>query len=222
MSTQESRKRKWGRENGLRRKKNNGNPQPDTSHICPYCRLDLPAHVKKVREHLNDCMHVHPPALCRATVDEADDIFIDDASSGAEAEPNGGMEDVHAWIEKVAERGRLSPDHMLKYINWGPLPLTKQESDVAEFLSTVCSGTGMSDTTMNKLLKLWNKQHGEGSLPSSEETCWHIMAETHSRMTADLEPKTVTVAIPVEVQKLLYDSNKFVTFNAKQTSTGYK
>ena len=101
MSTQESRKRKWGRVNGLRRKKYNGNPQPDTSHICPYCRLDLPAHVKKVREHLNDCMHVHPPALCRAMVDEADDIFIDDASSGEEAEPNGGMEDVHAWIDEL-------------------------------------------------------------------------------------------------------------------------
>ena len=203
MSAAESRKRKWERVNGLRRQKYNGNPRPGTAHKCPYCTNDLPAHARRLREHLNACMHVHPPA-CIATVDEADDIFIDDTSSVGEDEPNGGMEDVHAWIEKVAQRGRLSPEHMLKYINWGPLPLTKQEEDVAEFLSTVCGGTGMSDTTMNKLLKLWNKKNGEGSLPSSEETCWKIMAEAHSRMTAHLEPKTVTVAIPVEVQKLLY------------------
>jgi hypothetical protein len=94
---------------------------------------------------------------------------------------------------------------MLKYMNWGPLPLTKQEEDVAELLSTVCSGTGLSNTTMNKLLQLWNKKNGEGSLPSSEETCWKIMAEAHSRMTAHLKPKTITVAIPVEVQNLLYE-----------------
>ena len=112
---------------------------------------------KKMREHLNACMHVHTPA-CRAKVEEDHDVFIDDGSSDAEEVTNEGMEDVHAWIEKVAERGMLSPKHMLKYINWGPLPLTKQEEDVAELLSTVCSGTGMSDTTMNKLLQLWTKK----------------------------------------------------------------
>ncbi len=102
-------------------------------------------------------MHVHTPA-CRAKVKEDDDVFIDDASSDAEEVTNEGMEDVHAWIEKVAERGRLSPEHMFKYMNWGPLPLTKQEEDVAELLSTICCGTGLSNTTMNKLLQLWNKK----------------------------------------------------------------
>ena len=76
MSTQESRKRKWERVNGLRRQKYNGIPKPDTSHKCPYCTKDLPAHAKRLREHLNACMHVHTPA-CRATVEETDDVFIE-------------------------------------------------------------------------------------------------------------------------------------------------
>jgi hypothetical protein len=92
------------------------------------------------------------------------------------------QEDVHAWIEALAQRGMLSPDHMLKYINWGPLPLSEQEKDVAEFLSMMTSGVGVSVSTskMNKLQKCWNKKKGPGSLPENESICWQIIEDARS------------------------------------------
>jgi hypothetical protein len=206
MASQDARKRKYERSSHLRRHKYGRNMEPtrSTSHKCPYCTQDLPEHARARQRHLHACLLVHSQGCC-ATDEESDDIYIDDASSGGEEVPSAVVEDVHAWIEKLAAQETLSPEHMLKYINWGPLRLTQQEEDVAEFLSTVCNGTGMSDTSMNKLLLFWNKKNSQTTIPSHQETCWDIMATAHSRMTAVLKPRTVTVAIPVEVQKLLYE-----------------
>jgi hypothetical protein len=103
----------------------------------------------------------------------------------------------------------------VRYMNWGPLPLTKEEADVAEFLSTVTGGVGMSEASTNKLLKLWIRKNGPGSmpaLPATLETCWEGVERAHERMTGNLQRRTVTVEIPPKVQALLYDGLESITW----------
>jgi hypothetical protein len=103
-------------------------------------------------------------------------------------------------------------DHIVRYMNWGPLPLTHEKADVAEFLSTVTGGVGMSEASTNKLLKLWIRKNGPGSLPATEETCWEVIEWAHERMTGNLERRTVTVEIPPKVHALLYEGLQSITW----------
>ena len=144
--------------------------------------------------------------------DTNDDAFIDDAEAGTNLNYDVEQDDIHAWMEALAQRGTLSPDHIVQYMHWGPLPLTQQEADVAEFLSTVTGGVGMSEASTNKLLKFWIKKNGPGSLPASEETCWNVMESAHERMTASVQRRSVTVQIPNEVQELLYERMECITW----------
>ncbi len=71
-------------------------------------------------------------------------MFIDASVCGEEeGVTTMEQEDVHAWMETLAERETLSPEHIMKYMDWGPTPISKKEEDVAEFLSTVTSGVAM-------------------------------------------------------------------------------
>ncbi len=145
--------------------------------------------------------------------DTNDDVFIDDEDAGTNHNYDVEQDDVQAWMEALAQRGTLSTDHIVKYMHWGPLPLTQQETDVAEFLSTVTGGVGMSEARTNKLLKFWIKKNGPGSMPASEETCWNILERAHERMTASVQRRSVTVQIPDEVQALLYERMECITWD---------
>ncbi len=107
--------------------------------------------------HVDLCAEINNPSFSEAE-EEGDEVFVDDVTciSDEVRSETEIQEDVHAWIEALAQRGTLSPDHMLKYINWGPSPLSEQEKDVAEFLSMMTSGVGVSTSKMNKLLQFWN------------------------------------------------------------------
>jgi hypothetical protein len=178
------------------------------SRKCPRCNDNLPMDPTNRTAHVVLCAEISEATSSEAEED-GDAVFSDDETGivreiRSETEE---QEDVHAWIEALAQGGTLSPDHMLKYINWGPLPLSEEEKDVAEFLSTMTSGVGVSNNKINKILKLWNKKKGAGSLPGSEWKCWQIIEDAHARMTAPLEKRSVTVEIPLAVQALLLSLN---------------
>jgi hypothetical protein len=139
-------------------------------------------------------------------------VFLDDDVSFPENEQNEQLEDIDTWLEALAERGTLSTQHMLKFMEWGPMPLTQQEANIAEFLSTVTSGVGMSEAKIKKLLNLWNKHHANSWLPETEESCWNILEKAHARMTSSFKTRCVTVAIPAEVQMLLYEPLQSITW----------
>ena len=180
---------------------------------CPCCNDNLPMHPRNRQAHVDLCEAITTATLSEAE-EEGDEVFVDDVTciSDAERPDPEEQQDVHAWIEALAQRGTLSPDHMLKYINWGPLPLSKEEKDVAEFMSMMTSGVGVSTKKMNKLLKFWNKKNGPGSLPEKESTCWQIIEDAHARMTAPLQKRSVTVDIPLEVQALLSEPIPTITW----------
>jgi len=201
---------------GLRKRPGDGsrpNLPCSTSRKCPRCNNNLPMHVANRQAHLDICAEINTFTLSEAE-EEGDEVFVDNVTcvSDEVRSETEVQEDVHAWIEALAQRGTLSPDHMLKYINWGPLPLSEQEKDVAEFLSTMTSGVGVSTSKMNKLLQLWNKKNGPGSLPESEAKCWQIIEDAHARMTAPLKKRTVTVEIPLAVQALLSEPQATITW----------
>ena len=145
--------------------------------------------------------------------EEGDDLFIDASVSGEEeGVTTVEQPHLHAWMETLAEMETLCPDHIMKYMDWGPKPLSKKEEYCAEFLSTVTSGVGMSKAKIEKLLRLWNKRNGEDSLPLKEETCWKVIEDAHARMAAPLERRSVTVPIPEAVQALLFERMESLTW----------
>jgi hypothetical protein len=141
-----------------------------------------------------------------------DDVFIDQEPAITEENYADVHDDVAKWFDTLADRGTLSLDHIVRYMNWGPLPLTTQETDVAEFLSTVTGGVGMSEATTNKMLGLWIRKNGPGSLPATEQKCWEVIERAHERMTGNLQRRTVTVEIPPKVQALLYEGLESITW----------
>ena len=180
---------------------------------CPRCNDNLPMDATNRQAHVELCAEISDATSSEAE-EEGDELFVDDGTcivDEVRSEPEE-QEDLHAWIEALAERGTLSPDHMLKYMNWGPLPLSEQEKDVAEFLGTMTSGVGVSTTKMNKILKFWNKKNGPGSLPECESKCWQIIEDAHARMTAPLHKRSVTVEIPLAVQELLTEAIPTITW----------
>jgi hypothetical protein len=182
-----------------------------TNDKCNYCWQNLPKHAQARKAHELICMETDDASDSVSEV-EGDEVFIDNETDLAADEPYQDLQDVNDWIEGLAQRDTLSPEHMLKFMNWSPQPLTLIEENVAEFLGTVTSGTGMSNSKVNKLLKLWNKNSHHNSLPQDQETCWNIVEEAHARMTASLVPQSVTVPIPPEVQRLLYEPLESVTW----------
>ena len=187
---------------------------------CPFCHMNLPKHAKAREAHANICEEdqtssssVTGEACADSFLEyESDLVFVDDDIRVPEHEQMEQLEDIDAWIEALAERGTLSTEHMLKFMNWGPMPLTEQETKIAEFMSTVTSGVGMSEAKIKKLLKLWNKHHAHSCLPETEESCWNILEEAHARMTSSFQPRSVTVAIPPKVQMLLYEPLPSITW----------
>ena len=180
---------------------------------CPRCNENLPMRSLQRQAHEELCVEINEATLSEAE-EVGDEAFVDDVTCIAEEVRSETEEqvDVHAWIETLAQRGTLSPDHMLKYINWGPLPLLQHEKDVAEFLSEMTSGVGVSSTKINKLLKFWNKKNGPGTLPETEAKCWQIIEDAHVRMTAQLQKRSVTVEIPLAVQELLSERIPTITW----------
>ena len=116
---------------------------------CPRCNENLPMHSRQRQAHEDLCGEINETTLSEAE-EVGDEAFVDDVTCIADEVRSETEEqvDVHAWIEALAQRGTLSPDHMLKYINWGPLPLLEHEKDVAEFLSEMTSGVGVSTTNV--------------------------------------------------------------------------
>jgi hypothetical protein len=183
------------------------------SRKCPRCNENLPMDATNRQAHVDLCVEINAATFSEAE-EAGDEAFVDDVTCIADEVRYETEEqvDVHTWIEALAQRGTLSPDHMLKYINWGPLPLSEQEKEVAEFLSVMTSGVGVSTAKMNKLLKFWNQKNGPGSLPESEAKCWQIIEDAHVRMTAPLKKRSVTVEIPLAVQELLSEPIPTITW----------
>jgi hypothetical protein len=129
------------------------------SRKCPQCNDNLPMNATNRNAHATLCTEISD-ATSSEVEEDGDAVFVDDETCIGHEERYecAELEDVHAWIKASAQRGTLSPDHMLKYMNWGPLPLSEQEIDVAEFLSTMTSGGGVSTNKINTILKLWNKK----------------------------------------------------------------
>ena len=157
--------------------------------------------------------HDEPDDMDTWTTEFPDDnVYIDDVTATSEENYENVHDDVTQWLDTLAERGTLSLDHIVRYMHWGPLPLTTQETHVAEFLSTVTGGVGMSEATTNKLLGLWNRKNGPGSMPATEQKCWEVIERAHERMTGNLQKRTVTVEIPPKVQELLYEGLQSITW----------
>ena len=160
---------------------------------CDRCFQQMGNHHTRREAHHLVCLDINHVTSSSAEED-GDDMFIDaSVCSEEEGVTTVEQEDVHAWMETLAERDTLSPEHIMKYMDWGPKPISKKEEDVAEFLSTVTSGVGMSKAKIEKLLRLWNKRKGEDSLPLKEETCWEVIEAAHARMAAPIERRSVTV-----------------------------
>ena len=185
---------------------------PKPKYKCDRCFQPVSNHHTLREAHHLVCLDINHVTSSSAE-EEGDDMFIDASVCGEEeGVTTVEQENVHAWIETLAERETLSPEHIMKYMDWGPKPISKKEEDVAEFLSNVTSGVGMSKAKIENLLRLWNKRKGEDSLPLKEDTCWEVIEAAHARMAAPLERRSVTVPIPEAVQALLFEPMESLTW----------
>jgi hypothetical protein len=123
-----------------------------------------------------------------------------------------GCENVHTWLDRLSARGTLCPDHVLKYIDWGPLQLSPEESIVARFLAKMSCGMGTSTNMVEGMLDFMHKTNPNCTMPKSVEKCWEIIENAHSRMTAPFKRRSITVSIPKEVQALLFEPMETLTW----------
>ena len=131
-------------------------------------------------------------------------------SQSTEGEEVG--ENVHTWLDRLSGRGTLCPDHVLKYIDWGPLQLSPEESIVAQFLARMSCGMGTSTNMVEGMLDFMHKTNPNCTMPKSVEKCWEIIENAHSRMTAPFKRRSITVSIPKEVQALLFEPMETLTW----------
>ena len=111
-------------------------------------------------------------------------------------------ETVHTLLDRLAARGTLCPDHVLKYLVWGPLKLSQEESIVAQFLARMSSGMGTSTNMMEGMLDFMHQINPHCTMPKSVDKCWEVVETAHARMIAPLQRRSITVSIPEEVQTL--------------------
>jgi hypothetical protein len=83
-----------------------------------------------------------------------------------------GCENVHTWLDRLSARGTLCPDHVLKYIDWGPLQLSPEESIVARFLAKMSCGMGTSTNMVEGMLDFMHKTNPNCTMPKSVDKCW--------------------------------------------------
>ena len=91
---------------------------------CPFCRRNLPKHARAREAHVNIChKNLRPSSAVSeeegavsSSEHECDQVFLDDDVSFPENEQNEQLEDIDTWLEALAERGTLSTQHMLKFM----------------------------------------------------------------------------------------------------------
>jgi hypothetical protein len=120
---------------------------------CNHCFQNLPYFAIHREAHRLVCLEIND-VTCSAAEEEGNDVFIDASVCVTEEVQTTVEQDVHAWIDTLAEQDTLSPEHIIKYMDWGPMPLSKNEEHVAEFLGTVTSSVGMSGAKIEQVLRL--------------------------------------------------------------------
>jgi hypothetical protein len=123
-----------------------------------------------------------------------------------------GCENVHTLLDRLSARGTLCLDHVLKYLDWGPLQLSQEESIVAQFLARMSCGMGTSTNMMEGMLEFMHQMNPNCTLPKSVDKCWEVIETAHCRMTAPLQRRSITVSIPEEVQALLFETMECITW----------
>lgn len=138
--------------------------------------------------------------------DTESDRYVDNSIGEDECES------VHTFLDRLAARGTLCPNHVLKYLDWGPLQLSQEESIVAQFLARMSSGMGTSTNMMEGMLDFMHQINPHCTLPKSVDKCWEVLETAHARMIAPLQRRSITVSIPEEVQALFFEPMESITW----------
>ena len=195
---------------------------PSNSKQCSVCGMLLPTQPMQRNLHLEVCLGSTGTRM-QTQLSKTNDVppSVEEYDYCTNTESNGNSktnadesrcDNVHTLLDGLSARDTLCPDHVLQYLDWGPQPLSPEESMVAQFLARMSSGMGTSTNIVESMLDFMHLSNPNCTMPKSVDKCWEIIENAHSRMTATLKRRSVTVSIPDEVQSLLFEPIDTITW----------
>jgi hypothetical protein len=155
---------------------------PSNTKQCSECGLLLPRQPMQRNLHLEVCLGATGTRM-KTQLSNNNDIppsfedfeYSTDTESDCNSKSNAedsGWENVHTLLDGLSARGTLCPDHVLQYLDWGPQPLSLEETIVAQFLARMSSGMGTSTNMVEGMLDFMHLSNPNCTMPKSVDKCY--------------------------------------------------